>query len=105
MENLPERRKGLADNLASAFCSAAEFLSDTKIAGVSVGTLTIFAAVIAAGYAYAYVDTFLFMLFLFVGILGGQFTHILICKREGLRDYLLTTGLRFAGLGAGFWIG
>ena len=103
MRNLPEQRKGSAGKIASSFCSAVEFLSDAKIGGCTVGILLFFAALIAAMTAHYYFDTFLFVYLLIIVAFAGQVAHILICKREGLRDYLLTTGLRLAGLGAGWW--
>ena len=104
MRNLPEQRKESAGKIGSSFCSAVEFLSDAKIGGCTVGILLFFAALIAAMTAHYYFDTFLFVYLLIIVAFAGQVAHILICKREGLRDYLLTTGLRLAGLGAGFGI-
>ncbi len=104
MRNLPEQRRGSAGKIASSFCSAVEFLSDAKIGGCTVGILVFFAALIAAMTAHYYFDTFLFVYLLIIVAFAGQVAHILICKREGLADYLLSVGLRFAGLGVGWWI-
>ena len=104
MQNFPKQRKGPASNLASAFCSAAEFLSEVKIGGIRTGILLLFVALIAAMTAYNYLDTFLFAFPLIIGIIAGQVAHILICKRKGLSDYLIERGIRLASLGAGWRI-
>ena len=104
MHNFPEQRKGPAANLASAFCSAAEFLSDGKIGGLKAGTVVIFGALIAVWIASSYVDAFLVWYLLFIGLISGPVARILICRRKGLIDYLLSTGLKLAGLGIGYWI-
>ena len=99
MHNFPEQRKGPAVNLASAFCSAAEFLGEAKIGGIKAGTVLLFAALIVALVAYYLFDTLLFVYLLILGAIPGQIAQFLICKREGLGDYLLERGLRYAGLG------
>ena len=104
MHNFPEQRKGPAVNLASAFCSAAEFLGEAKIGGIKAGTVLLFAALIVALVAYYLFDTLLFVYLLILGAISGQIAQFLICKREGLGDYLLEIGLRYAGLGVGWWI-
>ena len=104
MHNFPEQRKGPAVNLASAFCSAAEFLGEAKIGGIKAGTVLLFAALIVALVAYYLFDTLLFVYLLILGAIPGQIAQFLICKREGLGDYLLERGLRYAGLGVGWWI-
>ena len=104
MHNFPEQRKGPAVNLASAFCSAAEFLGEAKIGGIKAGTVLLFAALIAAVVASILFDTPLFVYLFIFGTIPAQIAHFLICKREGLGDYLLERGLRYAGLGVGWWI-
>ena len=104
MHNFPEQRKGPAVNLASAFCSAAEFLSEAKIGGIKAGTVLLFAALIAALVASIRFDTPLFVYLFIFGTIPAQIAQFLICKRKGLGDYLLETGLRYAGLGVGWWI-
>ena len=104
MQKFPEQGKGPADNLATAFCSVAEFLCEAKILGVSVGILLFFAAVIAAITAYNYFDTFLYAFLLIIVVIAGQFAYFLICKRTGLGGYLLETGIRIAALGVGWLV-
>ena len=104
MHNFPEQRKRPAGNLASAFCSAAEFLGEAKIGGIKAGTVLLFAALIVALVAYYLFDTPLFVYLLILGAIPAQIAQFLICKREGLGDYLLEIGLRYAGLGVGWWI-
>ena len=104
MHNFPEQRKGPAVNLASAFCSAAEFLGEVKIGGIKAGTVLLFAALIAALAASIHFDTPLFVYLFIFGTIPTQIAQFLICKREGLGDYLLEIGLRYAGLGVGWWI-
>ena len=104
MHNFPEQRKGPAANLASAFCSATEFLSEAKIGGIKAGTVLLFAALIAALVASIHFDTPLFVYLFIFGTIPAQIARFLICKRKGLGDYLLEIGLRYAGLGVGWWI-
>jgi len=104
MQSFPEKRKGPAENLASAFCSAANFLSEEKIGGIKAGTLFLFAALIAAFFAYNLYPTLLYLYLLIIGGIVGQIAHFLICKRKGLGDYLLETGLRYGGMAVGWWI-
>ena len=104
MHNFPEQRKRPAVNLASAFCSAAEILSVAKIGGIKAGTVLLFAALFAALVASIRFDTPLFVYLFIFGTIPAQIAHILICKRKGLGDYLLEIGLRYAGLGVGWWI-
>ena len=104
MHNFPEQRKRPAVNLASAFCSAAEFLGEAKIGGIKAGTVLLFAALIVALVADYLFDTPLFVYLLILGAIPAQIAQFLICKREGLGDYLLEIGLRYAGLGVGWWI-
>ena len=104
MHNFPEQRKGPAVNFASAFCSAAEFLSEAKIRGIKAGTVLLVAALIAALVASIHFDTLLFVYLFIFGTIPAQIAQFLICKRKGLGDYLLETGLRYAGLGVGWWI-
>ena len=104
MHNFPEQRKGPAVNLVSAFCSAAEFLGEAKIGGIKAGTVLLFAALIAAVVASILFDTPLFVYLFIFGTIPAQIAHFLICKRKGLGDYLLERGLRYAGLGVGWWI-
>ena len=104
MHNFPEQRKRPAVNLASAFCSAAEILSEAKIGGIKAGTVLLFAALFAALVASIRFDTPLFVYLFIFGTIPAQIAHFLICKRKGLGDYLLEIGLRYAGLGVGWWI-
>lgn len=104
MQSFPQKRKGLAENLASAFCSAARFLSEEKIVGIKAGTVFFFAVLISAFFAYNLFPTLIFLYLIIIGGIGGQIAHFLICKREGLGDYLLETGLRYAGMAVGWWI-
>lgn len=104
MQSFPEKRKGLAENLATAFCSTSEFLSQTKILGVSIGSLIFLAALIAAITAYNNLDSYLYAILIIVVVIPGQVAHFLICERKGLGDYLLETGFRLASVGVGWWI-
>ena len=104
MQSFPEKRKGLAENLATAFCSTSEFLSETKILGVSVGFLIFLAALFAAINVFDYLDTYLYAILLFIVVVVEQVAHFLICNRKGLGNYLFETGIRLASLGAGWWI-
>ena len=62
------------------------------------------AALIAALVASIHFDTLLFVYLFIFGTIPAQIAQFLICKRKGLGDYLLETGLRYAGLGVGWWI-
>ena len=104
MKSFPEERKGLAENLASAFCSAARFLGEEKIGGIKAGTLFLFALLIAALFAYNLFPTLLYFQLIIIGGIVGQIAHFLICKLKGLGDYLLETGLRYGGMAVGWWI-
>lgn len=104
MQSFPQKRKGLAENLATAFCSTLEFLSESKILGVSVGSLIFLAALIAAITAYNNLDSYLYAILIIVVVIPGQVAHFLICERQGLSNYLLETGFRLASLGVGWWI-
>lgn len=104
MQSFPEKRKGLAENLASAFCSAARFLSEEKIGGIKARTLFLFALLIVAIVAYNLFPTLIFFQLIIIGGIVGQIAHFLICKRKGLGDYLLKTGLIYAGMAVGWWI-
>ncbi len=104
MQSFPQKRKGLAENLATAFCSTSEFLSETKILGVSVGSLIFLAALIAAITAYNNLDSYLYAILIIVVVIPGQVAHFLFCERKGLSNYLLETGSRLASLGVGWWI-
>ena len=104
MQSFPEKRKGLAENFATTFCSTSEFLSETKILGVSVGSLIFLAALIAAVTAYNNLDSYLYAILIIVVVIPGQVAQFLICKRKGLGDYLLETGFRLASLSVGWWI-
>ncbi len=104
MQSFPQKRKGLAENLATAFCSTSEFLSETKILGVSVGSLIFLAALITAITAYNNLDSYLYAILIIVVVIPGQVAHFLICNRIGLGDYLLETGLRCGGVAVGWWI-
>ena len=104
MQSFPEKRKGLAENLATAFCSASEFLSETKIGGITVGAVLLIAALFSAFMAYSYFDTPLFAYLFIIVAIPGHLAYILVCKRDGLGDYLLEPGLRYAGLGVGWLI-
>lgn len=105
MHNFPQQRKGLTEILGSAFCSAAEYLGEEKIGGIKAGTVLLFTVLIAAVIAYHYLyPTPIFIYFIIFGGIIGQIALFLICKREGLGDYLLETGLRYAGLAVGWWL-
>lgn len=104
MNNFSEERRGLAGNLASAFCSAAEFLNQSLIGGFTVGALMFIVALIAAVTLSQNLGTYLFVYLLIIATIAGQVAHILICRRTGLGEYLLEMGLRLAGLGVGWWI-
>ncbi len=104
MHNFPQQRKGLAEILGSAFCSTAEYLSEEKIGGIKAGTVLFFAVLIAAVIAYYLYLTPVFVYFIIFGGITGQIALFLICKREGLGDYLLEIGLRYAGLAVGWWL-
>ena len=54
--------------------------------------------------AYGYFDTPLFAYLFIIVAIPGHFAYILVCKRDGLGDYLLEPGLRYAGLGVGWLI-
>ena len=105
MHNFPQQRKGLAEILGSALCSAAEYLSGEKIGGIKAGTVLFFTVLIAAviAYHYLYPTPNLFYFIIFGGIIG-QIALFLVCKREGLGDYLLEIGLTYAGLAVGWWL-
>ena len=66
--------------------------------------MLLFAALIAAWAASIHFDTPLFVYLFIFGTIPTQIAQFLICKREGLGDYLLEIGLRYAGLGVGWWI-
>ena len=85
------QRKELAGNLASVFCGAA------RLNGIAVGLLM----GVAFGTAFTMFDSWLIFFLLVAGIVAVQIAHILICKREGLSDYLFGLGFRTAGLGVG----
>ena len=104
MNNFPQERKGLASNLASALCRATEFLNETKIGGITVGAVLLIAALVAAFMSYSYFDTPVFVYLFIIVVIPGHFAYILVCKRDGLGDYLLEPGLRYAGLGVGWLI-
>lgn len=104
MQSFPEKRKGLAENLATAFCSVASFLSEEKIGGIKAGTLFFFAVLIAALFTYYMFPTLMILYPIIIGGIVGQIAHFLICKRKGLGDYLLKTGLTYGGMAVGWWI-
>ncbi len=89
MQSFPEKRKELAENLASALCNATEFLTETKIGGITVGAVLVIAALFAAFITYSYFDTPLFVYLFIIVAIPGHLAYILVCKRDGLRDYLL----------------
>ena len=104
MQSFPENKKGLAENLASAFCSVANFLSEEKIGGIKAGTLFFFAVLIAALFAYYMYPTLIILYLIIIGGIVGQIAYFLICKRKGLGDYVLQTGLTYGGMAVGWWI-
>ncbi len=104
MNNFPQERKGLASSLASALCRATEFLTETKIGGITVGAVLLIAALVAAFMSYSYFDTPLFVYLFIIVAIPGRLAYILVCKRDGLGDFLLEPGLRYAGLGVGWLI-
>ena len=104
MQSIPEKRKGLASSLASALCKATEFLTETKIGGITVGAVLLIAALFAAFLTYRYFNTLLFVHLFIIVAIPGHLAYILVCKRGGLGDYLLEPGLRYAGLGVGWLI-
>ena len=105
MQSFPQKRKGLAENLATAFCStSASFLSEEKIDGIKAGTLFFFAVLIAALFAYYIFPTLIILYRIIIGGIVGQIAHYLIYKRKGLGDYLLKTGLTYGGMAVGWWI-
>ena len=64
----------------------------------------IIAAMTAALIAYNLYPTLIFLYLLIFGGIVGQIAQFLVCKRKGLGDYLLETGLRYAGMAVGWWI-
>ena len=104
MQSFPEKRKGLVSSLASALCKATEFLTETKIGGITVGAVLQIAALFAALIIYSYFDTLLFVYLFIIVDIPGHLAYILVCKRDGLGDYILKPGLRYAGLGVGWLI-
>ena len=72
--------------------------------GVSVGSLIFLAALIAAVTAYNDLDSYLYAILIIVVVILGKVAQFLICKRKGLGDYLLETGIRLASVGVGWWI-
>ena len=64
MQKSPEQRKGPAANLATAFCSAAEFLNEGEIGGLKAGSVVFFFALIAAiiGLSFFHTAIFLYLL-------------------------------------------
>ena len=104
MQSFPEERKGLASGLASALCRATEFLTETKIAGITVGAVVLIAALFAALLTYRYFNTLLFLYLFIIVAIPGHLAYILVCKSGGLGDYLLEPGLRYVGLGVGWLI-
>ena len=104
MQSFPEKQKGLAENLATAFCSVAKFLSEEKIGGIKAGKVFFFAVLIAALLAYYMFPTLIFLYLIIIGGIVGQIAQFLICKRKGLGDYLLQTGLTYGGMAVGWWI-
>lgn len=101
MQSFPEKRKGLAKSFASALCRGTEFLTETKIGGITVGALLFIVALFAAFMVYSYLDTPLFLYLFIIVAIPGHFAYILVCRRDGLGDFLLEPGLRYAGLGVG----
>ena len=72
MHNFPQQRKGLAEILGSALCSAAEYLSEEKIGGIKAGTVLFFTVLIAGVIAYYYLyPTPIFIYFI---IFGGYYS-------------------------------
>lgn len=104
MNSFPEKRKGLAESLASALCSTAIYLSYEKLGGIKAGTLFFFALLIAAFFVYNLFPTLILLYLIIIGGIVGQIAHFLICKRIGLGDFLLETVLRFAGMAVGWWV-
>jgi len=104
MQSFPRERKGLAGSLASAPCKTTEFLTETKIGGITVGAALFIAALFAAFMAYRYFETPLFLYLFIIATIPGHLAYILVCKKDGLGDYLLEPGLRYAGLGVGWLI-
>ena len=104
MQSFPRERKGLAGSLASALCKTTEFLTETKIGGITVGAALFIAALLAAFMAYRYFETPLFLYLFIIVAIPGHLAYILVCKRDGLGDFLLEPGLRYAGVGIGWLI-
>lgn len=104
MQEFPEQRKGLAANLAKAFCNAAEFLSEGDIGGLNAGAVTFFVALAAAFIGLIFFHTAFFVYLVVIGSIAGQIAYFLICKRTCLGGYLLETSMRVAAVGLGWMI-
>lgn len=104
MQSFPQKRKGLASSLASALCKTTEFLTETKIGGITVGAALFIAVLFAAFMAYRYFDTPLFLYLFIIATIPGHLAYVLVCKRDGLGDFLVEPGLRYAGVGIGWLI-
>ncbi len=104
MQEFPEQRKGLAANLTTTFCRAAEFLNEGDIGGLKAGSVTFFVALIVAFVGLIFFHTAFFLYPLVIGSIAGQVAYFLICKRTGLGGYLLETGIRIAAVGVGWLI-
>ena len=80
-----------------------EFLTETKIGGITVGAVLLIVALFSAFMSYSYFDTPLIFYLLFIGVIAGNVAHIQICKREGLKQHLFWEMLRIAGVAIGVW--
>ena len=104
MQDSPEKGIGPVTKLAPAFCSVVEFLSETKILGVSVGFLIFLASLFAFLSAYRNLESVPYAFLFIIVVVVGQVAHFLICNQKGLGNHLLETGIRLASLGAGWLI-
>ena len=103
MQSFPEKRKGPTENLASAFCSAARFLSEENRWDKGWDS-SFLRSPDCCPDAYNLFPTLMILYLLIIGGIAGQIAHFLVCKRKGLGDYLLETGLRYGGMAVGWWI-